>query len=187
MALNGPLVRVGITGEVSVAPTGSTAPTTSTSSLDAAFIGLGYVSDDGVHVTPNDTTNQIRAWQNAATVRTVRTQQDWMFKAKLIETKGKTLGVYFRNSSGPSVVSSGQWSLLPDQTSPDVRSWVFDVVDGSKHIRLYIPSGEVTDRSEIQIASGEAIGYEVTLIAYYDSTLGAPWKAFSDDAAWGYS
>lgn len=187
MTLNGPLVRIAISGELSVAATGSTAPTNSTAALDAAFVGLGYVGEDGVSLTPTETVQKIRAWQNAAVVRSNRTELDWMFKCKLIETKGKTLGLYFRNSSGPAVVSAGQWSLLPDQTSPDERAFVFDVLDGTKHIRHYVPRGEVTERSEIKHASGEVIGYEVTILAYYDSTLGAPFKSFSDDSAWGYS
>ena len=185
MALNAPLVRVAITGEVSVAPVGSTAPTNSSTALDAAFVGLGYVGEDGVAVTPNDSTDAIRAWQNAQRVRTVRTEQDWTFKFKLIETKGKTVGLYFRGTV--AVVSAGEWSILPDQTNPDQRAFVIDVVDGSKLIRYYIPTGEVTERSEITNASGEAIGYEVTITAIYSSTLGAPFKAFSNDAAWGYS
>ena len=185
MALNAPLVRVAITGEVSVAPTGSTAPTSSTASLDAAFIGLGYVGEDGVTVTPNDSTDAVRAWQNAARVRTVRTEQDWTFKFKLIETKGKTVGLYFRSTV--AVVSAGQWSLVPDSVNPDPRAFVIDVIDGSKHYRYYIPNGEVTERSELTNDSGDAIGYEVTVAAYYDSTISGQFKLFSDDAAWGYS
>lgn len=185
MSLLASNVRVAITGEVYVAPTGTTAPTSSSSSLDAAFVGLGYVGEDGVAVTPNDAVNAIRAWQNAARVRTVYTERDWTFKFKLIETKGKTVGLFFRSTV--AIVSSGEWSILPDQTNPDQRSFVIDVVDGSTYTRYYIPDGEVTERAEIVNANGEAIGYEVTITANYNSTLSAPFKAFSNDAAWGYS
>lgn len=187
MSLLTTAVRVGITGEVYVAPTGSTAPTNTATALDAAFVGLGYVGEDGVAIAPNDTTEAIVAWQNAARVRTVFTESFWTFKFKLIETKGKTVGLYFRNSSGPSVVSASEWSMLPDATNPDLRAFVIEVVDGSKTYRYYIPSGEITERSEITVANGEAIGYEVTLTANYSSTISAPFKMFANDTNWGYS
>ncbi len=185
MALNAPLVRVAISGEVSVAPVGSTGPTDSTTALNAAFVGLGYVGEDGVTVTPNDSVDAIRAWQNAARVRTVRTEQDWTFQFKLIETKGKTVALYFRGTV--TAVAAGQWKILPDTVNPDERSFVLDVVDGAKNERYYIPRGEVTERAELVNSNGEAIGYDVTVTAYYDSTLGAPYVVYSNDAAWGYS
>ena len=43
-------VRVGITGGLYKAPVGSTAPTDATTALDAAFINLGYVSQEGYHL-----------------------------------------------------------------------------------------------------------------------------------------
>lgn len=178
-------VRVGITGELSVAAVNSTAPTSSVSSLDSAFTGLGYVGEDGVTVTPNDSVDAIRAWQNSARVRTVRTEQDWTFQCALIESKGKVAELYYRGTV--AVVSAGQWSLLPDTVSPDERAFVFDVIDGSKHKRYYIPRGEVTERGEIVYSNGEAIGFNVTITAYYDDNLGAPYKLFTDDTNWGYS
>lgn len=185
MSLLSTAVRVAITGEVSVAPTGSTAPTNSSSALDAAFVGLGYVGEDGVKVTPSDSTDTIRAWQYAAAVRTVFTGTDWTFQFKLIETKGKTVALFFRSTV--ATVSAGEWSILPDATNPDQRAFSLDVVDGSKNYRYYIPLGEVIERSEITLASGEAIGYEVTIKANYSSALGAPFKVFSNDTMWGYS
>jgi len=185
MSLFATHVRVGITGELSVAAVGSTGPTTSTSSLDAAFTGLGYVGEDGVTVTPNESVQAIRAWQNSARVRTTRTELDWTFQCALIESKGKVAELYYRGSV--AVVSAGQWSLLPDATNPDERAFVFDVLDGSIHKRYYIPRGEVTERGEIVYANGEPIGFGVTITAYYHDTLGAPFKVFTDDANWGYS
>jgi hypothetical protein len=185
MTLDSSQVRVAITGEVSVAPVGTAAPTTSTSALDGAFVGLGYVGEDGVTVTPNETVEAVRAWQNAARVRTLRNEIDWTFQFMLIESKGATAELFFRGEV--AVVSAGQWSLTPDTVNPDERAFVLDVIDGSLHQRYYIPRGEVTERGEIVNSNGEPIGYDVTITAYFDDTLGAPFKLFTDDAAWGYS
>lgn len=187
MTLAADQVRVAITGAVYVAPTGSTAPVSSHDAVNAAFIDLGYISEDGVTITPNDTTEVIKAWQNATTVRTVYTEQRWTFQFKMIESKGKTVGLYFRNSTGPSVVSAGEWYILPDQTNPDQRAFVLDWIDGSKYYRYYIPNGEVTERGDLVLVNGDSVMYDVTLTANYSSTIGAPFKAFSSDTTWGYS
>lgn len=184
MALDSTLVDVAITGEVSVAPTGTTAPTTSTSALDAAFEGLGYISEDGVVITPNDSTENIIAWQNAAIVRTVYTESFWTFQFTLIENKGATAELYFKGDV--EVVSSGQWKIDVGPAGPDARFFVLDVIDGSKHYRYSIANGEITERGEITNSNGEPIGYDVTITAYADGN-GIAFTVFTDNAAWGYS
>ena len=48
MALDSDNVIVAVTGAVYVAPTGTAAPTASDSTLNVAFVDLGYVSADGI-------------------------------------------------------------------------------------------------------------------------------------------
>lgn len=184
MALNSSNVRVGITGEVHVAPVGTTAPTTSVSSLDAAFVGLGYVSEDGVTVTPNDTTEQIMAWQNAAIVRTIYTESYWTFQFTLIESKGEVAELYLR--SDVEVVSAGQWKVEVGGAGTDPRAFVIDLIDGSKHYRYDIQNGEVTERGEQVFANGQPIGYDITITAYADSD-GVAFTLYTDDTNFGYS
>lgn len=179
-------VRVGITGEAYVGPTTTTGPTTSVSSLDAGFIGLGYIDKDGVEENYDDSTEQIVAWQGAVVVRTVHTSSVATLKFTMIETKGKTLELYHKGSS-VAVVSAGQWKMLVKGAASDPRSFVLDVLDGSKHIRLYVANGEVTEREPIKYANdGTPIAYGVTITCYADSS-GTLLVKFSDDANWGYS
>lgn len=185
MALRADQVRVAITGEVSVAPLGTAAPTSSVSSLNAAFIGLGYVGEDGVTKTPNDASEGIRAWQNSALVRTVFTEKDWTLQFLLIESKGAVAELYYKGDI--AVVSAGEWSLVPDTVTDGRQSFVLDVIDGSIHERIYVPTGEVTERGEVVYANGEPIGRNVTITCYYDDTISGPFKIFTDNAAWGYS
>ena len=62
MALVADEVRVGITGELLSAPIAPAAPTTATGALTAAFLGHGYVSEDGVTENWDDSTDNIIAW-----------------------------------------------------------------------------------------------------------------------------
>lgn len=184
MSLLADNVRVGVTGEVSVAPVGTAAPTTAVSSLNAAFIGLGYVSEDGVTEAYEDTIEDIVAWQGATVVRSTTTESKATLQFVLIETKGEVLEL-FHKGSAVSVVSAGQWKIDVETPSADPRAFVLDVLDGSKHIRIYVPNGEVSDRGEIVYANGQAIGYDVTITAYPSN--GVVLTKFSDDASWGYS
>jgi hypothetical protein len=185
MSLLASNVRVGVTGEVSVAPVGTAAPTSSIAALNASFIGLGYVSEDGVTKTPTLTSDKVRAWQNAALVRLLFTEKDWDLKFTLIESKGAVAGLFY--ASTVAVVSAGQWSLIPDTISPDPRAFVLDVVDGSIHERIYVPTGYVTERGDVVYQNGDAIGREMTITCAFDSGIGAPFKIFTDNTAWGYS
>lgn len=185
MALNTAAVRVGITGELYAGATATAAPTTSVSALDAGFIGNGYVSDNGVTETYEDTVQDIVAWQNATIVRAITTASKATLKCTLIETKGKVLELYHKGST-VAVVSAGQWKMDVKQPQPDRRSFVFDVLDGTKHLRIYIAQGEVTERGPLVYANGEPIGFEITITCYPDANSVVLTK-FSDDANWGYS
>lgn len=185
MALNASAVRIGISGAVYVAPTTTAAPTTSTIALNAAFVDLGYVSSDGVEENYDSKKTDIEAWQNGVIVRSVESGGTATLKFTLIETKGKVLEAFHKTST-VAVVSAGQWKIDVKASGSDPRSWVLDVVDGAKHIRLYVPTGEIFDRGAIKYANDQEIGYDVTVTCYPDANNVLLTK-FSDDSLWGYS
>lgn len=163
MALNSDNVRVAVTGAVYVAPTTATAPTSSSSSL-TGFTDLGFVSADGITETIDKTTNQIRAWQNGALVREVVSEGTYSVAMTFIETNQDVLELYFGSD-----VTTG--ALDGDPTKSGGRkSFVIDIVDGDIVERTYIPAGEVTSVGERVLASGEAVGYNVTITAYADTS-----------------
>jgi hypothetical protein len=160
MALTADNVLVGITGKVYVGPTGTAAPTTSGSTLNAAFKDLGYVSADGVTFTIDKSTNQIRAWQNADLVREVVTEASVQYSWKMLESNAESIKLYF----GAAMVN-GLIALVPGATGGR-KSFVIDIVDGNKVIRHYIPSGEIVSVDEQTIANGEPVSYGVVMTAY---------------------
>lgn len=163
MALDSDNVRVAVTGSVYVAPTGTSAPTTSGSALDIAFVDLGYVSADGITENIDRTTNQIRAWQNGSLVREVTSEGTYSVDMTFIETNESVLELYYGAS-----ITSGE--LDGDPTSTGGRkSFVIDVIDGAIVERIYIPAGEITSVGTRTLASGEAVGYQVTITAYADA------------------
>lgn len=173
MALDSDNVRVAVTGAVYVAPTGTTAPTTSSSALDAGFVDLGYVSADGITENIDRTTNQIRAWQNGSLVREVTSEGTYSVDMTFIETNEAVLELYYGTTN-----ALGQFDIDPTTTGGR-QSFVIDVVDGSIVERIYIPAGEITSVGTRTLASGEAVGYQVTITAYADTDSTTVTKWFS--------
>lgn len=176
MATSSANVRVAVSGEVLVGLTSATAPT-GTGGATTGFTGLGFVSEDGVTETRDRSADDIKAWQNAATVRTVITDASLTYSFTLIETKKETVELYY-GTTVTEAASDGSFVVVPANTGGR-KSFIIDVVDGAELIRTYIPTGEVTEVGDRVYASGEPIGYEVTITAYPDTTVGGSAKVWA--------
>lgn len=72
MAGDATQIVVAGTGVVSIAPYGTALPDGSTAvreSLDAAFVDLGFTTEDGVELTDGVSVNEVMAWQSSYPVR----------------------------------------------------------------------------------------------------------------------
>jgi hypothetical protein len=136
-------VAVAVTGLVYRAPLATAAPTTQATSLNVAFVDLGYIGEDGVTQTipGSGDANNIKAWQNGAIVRTVRTASDDLptFSFVALETNKTVVESYY----GQTVTQTAtEGSLVVNSlTTRTHYSWVIDVVDGAELERIYIPDG----------------------------------------------
>jgi Ethanolamine utilization protein EutJ (predicted chaperonin) len=173
MALDSDNVRVAVTGAVYVAPTGTAAPSYSDDALNVAFTDLGYVSSDGISESFDKSTTQIRSWQDGSLVREIVSEGTYSVTMTFIETNQDVVELYFGSS-----LASGSLSIDPRATGGR-QSFVIDVIDGTNIERTYIAAGEITSVGERTLASGEAIGYEVTITAYADATEVVATKLFS--------
>ncbi len=181
MAVDQTKVAVAITGAVYRAPLGSTAPPTQATALNAAFLDLGYISEDGVTQTlpASGDSTAIKAWQNGATVRTVRSAPDDLatFAFTALETN-KTVVESWAGGTVTQTATEGA-VILNTTTSRTHFSWVIDVIDGAELERIYIPDGVVTEVGDRVYANAEPIGYEMTIEAQYNATLGGLAKLWS--------
>lgn len=181
MANSASNVRVAVTGSLYVDITAAgAAPTTAVSAVASAYKDMGYVSEDGVTLSFPDTgsADPIKAWQNGATVRTVRSLSDDnpQLSLTLIESKLDVVQAVF----GITVTQSGTDGSFEFDTT-DTRSHVrliLDVVDGSETIRTYAPYAIVASIGEINLTNTDAIGYSVTFDLERDSTAGYNFKQF---------
>lgn len=181
MANNAANTLVAVTGSfyADIANT-ATAPTDTSTALNAAFIDMGYVSEDGVSLTMPSTgdTTPIKAWQGGATVRILRsaTTDSPQLKLRLIETKSDVIKTVF-GVTVTQAVAEGSFVLNATAIRTPFRA-VLHVIDGAELIRIYAPAAAVADIGEIKFANQEAIGYEITLDLQYDATLGGNAKTF---------
>ncbi len=181
MAVSASNVRVAVTGAVYADKTGTaTAPTSTGGSLDTDLKDLGYVSEDGITLTMpgGGDSSAIHAWQNGATVRTVRTPSDDnpQLELTLIETKLEVIEFVF-GVTVTEAVADGSWSF-DNSVTRTPAAIVVDVVDGSELIRIYAPQAVVAEISEISLTHTDAIGYGVTLDLERNGTAGFNFKTF---------
>lgn len=161
-------VLVGVTGSVLTAPTGTALPTTTGGALNAAFVDVGYISEDGISTTTNTDTNDIIAWQQGDVARRVMTTHDYQVGFMMIETNEQALKVYYNDFTHGLGATSGIVQVKGVQGYRGV--WVLNVVDGTNLIRIVLPDAQVTEREDVAYTSGDAIGYGITLTCYADTS-----------------
>lgn len=171
------------TGGILAGPLGSTAPTDSTTELDAALVPHGYVGEDGLSMTTERSTEKIRAWGGDA-VRTVQTEHDVTFGFTLLETSEVTAKAVFGDdnvtltAAGPDAGTKLDITVTSDAL-PE-KLWVFDMKDGAKKVRVVVPNGQITEVGDTQFVHSDATGYECTLEAYPDAN-GVKCYIYTDD------
>jgi hypothetical protein len=169
MSLDAANVRTGISGEVSIAAVGTTAPTSAVSVLDAEdFTGLGYLSSAGIVPEFEVSSNPVRAFQNNQVVRVLVNEAQVVYKFTLIETSKTTIEFAFATTVTQSV-TEGTYTITPGATGGQ-RMFVIDVIDGDEARREWF-DGELTEMVPSGWVNGEAVQYECTVTAYTAPTV----------------
>ncbi|MFJ3794933.1 hypothetical protein ACIPSJ_01455 [Streptomyces sp. NPDC090088] len=184
MALDADNVRAALGGKILMAPKGSTAPADLVTPWDAAWVDLGYMSDDGVSMDYSTDVEDINAWQSLSPVRRILTSVDMTLGFTAIELKSKTITAYFPGSTISEVTPGTVYRLdIPAAPGPQEAAFGLEWVDGDIINRLVIPRGEITDRGTITLGRSSAVGLEMTVSAYASSAPEiATW--LSNDPAW---
>lgn len=170
MATDAALVEVAATGAVYVATLGASPPANATAAWSTAWGELGYMNEDGVTENPSLDVEEITAWQSGAIVRRVITGSGLEFSFTAIETNLRTIDLYYPGSvitqlAGPPVETKHDIKL-PVATP---KAFGFDVVDGTKRIRIIVPRAQLSDRAEIPYQNNNPVAYGFTVSVEPDS------------------
>ena len=175
-------VRVGApdqktTGAIKHAPLGTAIPTLAdikkaSVTINQAFVGDEYVSEDGLTLTPSMSTTDIKDW-SGSTVRKVLESFDGTLSWTMISTNKDALAIVFGSDNVTSVTAStahgAQAQAALGAYLPEEQAWVFLMKDGDARVVVAVPDGQITEVGEVTFASNAAIGWQVTLSCYPDS------------------
>ena len=152
-----------IGGAISWAPLGSTLPTSATASLDAAFVGLGYVSEDGLINNNSPESDSVKAW-GGDTVLTLQNDRPDTFAFTLLESLNTDVLKTIYGASNVTVDGSGNIAVKATAEDMTAGAWVFDMIlKGGRAKRIVVPNGTISELGEIVYKDDEAIGYNVTI------------------------
>jgi hypothetical protein len=168
------------TAHVYVAPAGTAMPTDVDDELNAAFVSLGYSTEDGVKFTDAKTLVDIRAHQSFYPVRRIITARDAMAEFTLLEWDQETVSLAFGGGSWAEATPGQHVYTPPDPEEIDERALVVDTHDGDRIWRIIIPSGLVTNDVESTFTrTGPALLPIVFGVIGADAT--APWSLATND------
>lgn len=164
MPVNDDLVRVGVTGNIYVAPVGTTLPTDVTTSLNAAFELVGHVSTDALTESLKVTTEKIRSWQKKAGVRTVTTEFDWTWQFVALETSALVLELYYGGAAS-ATLGGVTTTTIPIEIGVVQKAMVIEIEDGDVITRYALPVVEISDRGDVAHNGTDGTGYDMTVSA----------------------
>jgi len=158
-----------VAGAIYRAPTGTALPTDASSTLNSAFVELGFVSEDGVTNNNTPDSDKVQAW-GGATVLVLQTEKTDEWTMTLIESLNpEVLKTVYGNSK--VTVSQNLITVQATADQLDDQSYVIDMVlKGGALKRVVIPNGSLSEVGEIVYKDDEPIGYEITLNALPDTS-----------------
>lgn len=168
MAADPKLTSVGkpkIGGGVFRAPAGTTLPTDASTALDAAFVNMGYVSDDGVVNSKTRENTEVNAW-GGDKVRDLQTSKTDTFQMTFIEARNtEVLKAVHGNDNVTE--ANDMITIRENSAELDRAVWVIDEIMNDGYIkRTVIPDGKVTEVGDVTHKDDELLGYQVTISAY---------------------
>ena len=161
------------TGAIFDAPVGSKLPTSASEVLDAAFVSSGYVSDDGLALTMDRSTNDITDWSKN-TIRKLIESFDstikWSEMQMSYESLCHAFGADHVTKTAASAEHGEQINVSIGADLPPARAWAFKMKDGMARILIVVPNGQVTSIDEIDFVANDAVKLPITLSCYPDAS-----------------
>lgn len=183
MAVDVSLIRAYTNGSVSVTDygvTNATAPTNASASLAAAFKEIGAVSEDGVSEATSQDRTDVFIWQGNTLARRIPGQFSKTYTVAAAETNLITLGVNFPGSTITQTAEGVTVAEKPPST--DIRQWVLHGIDGTRALRIYLPTAEVTSRGDVVWSAGDVTVYEWEISAYVDGSGVVAYRYYLDES-----
>ena len=158
-------------GAIHVAPAGTTLPTDATTALAAAFVNLGYVSEDGLTNSNSAAVETIHAW--GKDIIYTKDGDDETYSWTLLEVLDANVQKFIRGADNVTVdAESGAMSVQvrrpSERTQMEEHVIVVDMILRKRAVRHVIPRGVITEVGEVSYTDDDTVGYQVTVTALAD-------------------
>ncbi len=185
MAQTAEEITVALSGKVYVAPytTGLVLPT-DMAAPDAAFLDLGYTTEDGVTFAANPTVEDIRAWQKQTPVRRIVTERDSMVSFSLLQTNLDTFALAFGGGEWTTAVGVHRYDPPADADALAEYAVIIDFADGARNSRIVTRRATMNDGVETQLVRNSAMVLPITLNALTPDDEDSSWFMLSDDPSY---
>lgn len=169
-------------GQVYIAPSGTALPTDPVAALNPAFVGLGYITEDGATVTITPDIAEWHAWQTRTPVRREKTAQTVEVSFSLMQWDEDSIPFAFGGGAVSGSAGAYRYNLPDDSAALDERAMVLEVSDGAKHMRWVFAKGNAVEAVAAQYARTDPAALPVTFRALAASGL-SPGYFLSDSTA----
>lgn len=146
---------------------GSTAPTDTTTALDAAFKNNGLISEDDLTQSVNVDRNELHS-QGGKLVRVKRTSQTRQWTVTLLENSHQVFTI--ANPGSTAATATGVTTRHYKAQTTALVAIVIEAVEGDIVSRFWIPSAEVFADGDRTLGPSAMWMQPVTIMVYPDST-----------------
>lgn len=145
----------------------SSLPTSSTELGTAGFTAVGFISEDGITEANERDTDKVKAW-GGDTVRILQNEHTITYSFTFLEMGNpEVLKLLFGEDNIET--SGGVTTIKKNAKVLEHKTFVIEVLDGDKKIRLVVPDGQITETGERQFSHNAVLQVEVTIEAFSDS------------------
>lgn len=161
-------------GGVLYAPAGTVVPTDASTPLDAAFLPLGYISDNGIEPSRDTSVDKVKAW-GGDVIAALVSDDSRSFKFTLYEifhdeVQKFVYGADNVTATAASTTAGSTLAVLDKATKPEDTVLVFEMKFEGKKRRVVVPVADSTVSGEGKYADNELGSYEITVEALKDDS-----------------
>lgn len=174
MAGDSSQIVVAGTGTVWIAPYGTTLPTGATSvleTLDAAFVDLGFTTEDGVTLNDGVSVDEINAWQSSYPVRRLVSEYTGSVAFDLLQWSKDIFEQVLHGVVTETVVNTVHKFTPTRDGVVAEKSIIIDFADGAEDYRWVFPK------------VGLAADIEIPLVRTAAAAIPTEWGVVGGDAA----
>lgn len=134
--------------------------------LAESFTAVGFISEDGITESNERDTDKVKAW-GGDTVRILQNEHTITYSFTFLEMGNpEVLKLLFGEDN---IEVSGETTTIKKNAKVlEHKTFVIEVLDGDKKIRLVVPDGQITETGERQFSHNAVLQVEVTIEAFSD-------------------